>query len=199
LNASLRPVSEADRDRLRDWRNLPEVSRYMFTDHVIGAEEHARWFARMRTDETVRYWVIEVDGHPVGTACLTDIDLRQQRCSWGFYIAAPDVRGRGVGRFAGYTLLCHAFDQLALHEVRCEALDFNERALTMYRGLGFHEDGRLRERVQREGRLRDVVQLSLLAREWTDRRASIEAELRGRGFDLAAAMTTREEAEDADR
>ena len=42
---NLRDVTDADRDRLRDWRNQPDVARWMYTDAVIGPEDHARWFA----------------------------------------------------------------------------------------------------------------------------------------------------------
>src|SRR5207302_5934831 len=39
----LRPLETADRERLLAWRNLPEIARWMYSDHKIGAEEHARW------------------------------------------------------------------------------------------------------------------------------------------------------------
>lgn len=187
---TLRPVAAHDRERLRDWRNLPDVSRYMFTDHIISAEEHARWFERMLVDPTVRYWVIEVDGAEVGVACLTSIDPKHRRCSWGFYIAAAEARGRATGRFAGYTLLRHAFEDLGLNRVACEALEWNERALAMYRALGFRDEGRLRQHVLKAGRLCDVVQLSMLAQEWAAQRPAVEADLRGRGFDLPGGAST---------
>ena len=33
----------------------------MYTDHRISDAEHARWFASAMTDETKRYWIIELD------------------------------------------------------------------------------------------------------------------------------------------
>ena len=42
---ALRDVTDGDRDRLRDWRNQPDVAQWMYTDAVIGPEDHARWFA----------------------------------------------------------------------------------------------------------------------------------------------------------
>ena len=44
-NVELRPLNSGDKDRMLAWRNSPEVSAYMYTDHLIAPEEHERWFA----------------------------------------------------------------------------------------------------------------------------------------------------------
>ena len=36
----LRELTEADKDMMRNWRNLPEVSKYMYTDQYITLEAH---------------------------------------------------------------------------------------------------------------------------------------------------------------
>ena len=56
----------------------------MYTDHRITDAEHARWFAGAMSDETKRYWIIELDGEPVGLANLYDIQT------------APETRLLGV-------------------------------------------------------------------------------------------------------
>lgn len=181
-------MEEHDRDRLRRWRNLPDVSRFMFTDHVIGEAEHARWFTAMLVDPSVRYWVIERDGEPVGLASLTSIDLTHRRCAWGFYLAAPEARGHGLGSVAGHFLIRQAFERLDLRKVCSEVLDFNARALAMYAALGFQEEGRLREHIVKGDRVCDVVVQSLLRREWEARRADIERDLRARGLALVESL-----------
>ena len=40
----LRTLETADRGRLLVWRNQPEIARWMYSDHPIAPEEHARWF-----------------------------------------------------------------------------------------------------------------------------------------------------------
>ena len=49
---TLRRLRPDDRDRLLAWRNAPEVAAYMYSDHEITAEEHARWFAGIAGDPT---------------------------------------------------------------------------------------------------------------------------------------------------
>ena len=48
----LRPLREEDRDRLLAWRNSPEVAPYMYADHAITPEEHARWFTGIAGDSS---------------------------------------------------------------------------------------------------------------------------------------------------
>ena len=68
MSVRLRTVGESDRERLLDWRNRPEVSAYMYTDHRIAADEHARWFEAAMAASDRRYWIIELDDAPMGLA-----------------------------------------------------------------------------------------------------------------------------------
>ncbi|MDP3383413.1 MAG: GNAT family N-acetyltransferase, partial [Phenylobacterium sp.] len=85
----LRDVTPADRDRLRVWRNQPAVAQWMYTDAQISEADHARWFAAALSDPTRRYWIIELDGEPVGLANLADISEANRRCAWAYYLASP--------------------------------------------------------------------------------------------------------------
>ena len=69
----LRDLREDDRQRLLAWLNSPEVAAYMYSDHEISQAEHDRWFDGLAGDGRRRYWVIEVNGEPVGLANLADI------------------------------------------------------------------------------------------------------------------------------
>jgi UDP-4-amino-4,6-dideoxy-N-acetyl-beta-L-altrosamine N-acetyltransferase len=70
----LRPIATGDAERLFEWRNLPEVRRYMFTDRPIPREEHDRWFKSVLVDASRRDWIIQADGVPAGLISLTSID-----------------------------------------------------------------------------------------------------------------------------
>jgi UDP-4-amino-4,6-dideoxy-N-acetyl-beta-L-altrosamine N-acetyltransferase len=168
----LRPLDLADIVRVRDWRNLPEVAQYMYTDHHISEAEHARWFAGAMTDDTKRYWIIELDGEPVGLANLYDISALQQRAYWAFYLADSRVRGRGVGSFTERFVLRHVFDDLRLEKLCCEVLATNEGVVKMHERYGFRIDGVLRKHVRKGSERIDVVTMSLLRDEWQSGRWS---------------------------
>lgn len=179
---SLREVRESDKEQMRQWRNSPEVARYMYTDHFITPEEHDAWFRSILNNPSCRYWIIEWNGRGVGVAHIYAIDRRHRRCSWGLYLASPEVRGQGVGAAVQYLVLRHAFEDLGLNKVSCEALAGNQRALALYRNFGFQEEGRLREHVIKNGRPADVVLLALLRAQWERQRPAMEQRLRDRGL-----------------
>ena len=94
---ALRRLRLDDLVRVREWRNLPEIARYMYTDHEIGEGEHARWFGDALDRPDRRYWIIELEGRPVGLANLVDISERHRRASWAFLTGSlKSIRSRCV-------------------------------------------------------------------------------------------------------
>jgi UDP-4-amino-4,6-dideoxy-N-acetyl-beta-L-altrosamine N-acetyltransferase len=179
----LRPPQADDRDRILAWRNSPDVRAYMYTDHVIAPEEHARWFAGIADDVTRAYWIIETDGAPVGLANLYDIDRRNQRCAWAYYLADPAVRGLGLGSYVEYWMLEYVFAGLKLAKLWCEVLASNEPVWRLHETFGFTIEARFRGHVIKDGARVDVLGLGMLAADWQARRPAMAERLRGRGFE----------------
>ncbi len=179
MNA-LRDVGAEDREKILRWRNSPEVAKYMYTDHHIGAREHERWFERILQDRTCRYWIIVCDGQDVGLANLYGLDEQNQRCYWAFYLASPDVRGKGVGSFVEYSVLRYVFEELKLRKLCCEVLGSNEAVVSIHKSFGFREEGLFREHIFKGGQSIDVVCLAMLRHEWESQKTGIESRLRQR-------------------
>jgi UDP-4-amino-4,6-dideoxy-N-acetyl-beta-L-altrosamine N-acetyltransferase len=169
---ALRPMELQDIIRVREWRNLPEIREYMYSDHVISEHEHARWFGNAINDPARSYWIIELDGNPVGLANLYDISESHRRAYWAFYLASPEVRGKGVGSFAERFVINHAFEVLDLEKLCCEVLATNAAVVKMHQRYGFQVDGTLRQHVVKHGARVDVVTMSLLREDWRSGRWS---------------------------
>jgi UDP-4-amino-4,6-dideoxy-N-acetyl-beta-L-altrosamine N-acetyltransferase len=181
--AALRPLEAGDKDRILAWRNSPDVRAYMYTDHVIAPDEHARWFAGIEGDGRRRYWIIEAAGAPVGLANLYDIDERHGRASWAYYLADPGVRGMGLGSFVEYWVLQTVFETMGLLKLWCEVLASNEPVWRLHETFGFRQEARLRDHVLKDGARQDVLGLGILAAEWRERRPAMADRLRARGFE----------------
>jgi len=182
---SFRPIAEADRDRLLAWRNSPDVAPYMYSDHVITGEEHARWFAGIGSDATRAYWIIEMDDAPVGLVNLYDIG--PDRCAWAYYLADPATRGRGVGAFVELAMLDHVFGGLGLKALGCEVLTGNEAVWKLHQSFGFEVLETLAGRAMKGGVSLDALRLELNAARWAGVREGCAERLRARGFDLKSA------------
>lgn len=160
---TLRAMTESDLDQLLQWRNQPEVRRYMYTNHEIQIDEHHKWFAGANKNPDIELLIYQQGAKPQGF-----VNITRTRCpevaDWGFYLApnAPKGSGRELGKQA----LNYAFSQLDLHKICGQALGFNERSIAFHKALGFNEEGRLREHHFDGNQFHDVMCFGLLNREW---------------------------------
>lgn len=161
--SGVRPMAESDLEQVLSWRNHPEVRRYMYTQHEISLEEHARWFARASQNPERHLLVFEMDTIPLGFINIHQIG-NGGIADWGFY-TAPDAP-KGTGRALGEATLRYAFETVGLHKLCGQALAFNERSSNFHLALGFQSEGVLRQQHFDGQRYHDVVCFGLLASEW---------------------------------
>ena len=133
----LRPITPADMDNVREWRNRPEVSKYLYTDDYITPEIHEKWFHRILEDPSCRYWIIQYGDQGVGVANICDISERNRRCFWAYYIADPSLRGKGLGAIVEFEILNVVFDEMKINRLCCEVFAFNELVISTHEHFGF--------------------------------------------------------------
>jgi len=186
---TFRQVDEDDRERLLAWRNSPDVAPYMYSDHVITALEHGRWFAGIGADPSRAYWIIEMDGTPVGLVNLYDIDRAAGTCAWAYYLADPATRGRGVGAFVELAMLDYVLVREGFSALVCEVLEANEAVWKLHQSFGFEVVKQLAGRAVKGGATLDALRLNLTAARWTEVRGPCVARLADRGFDVTAPVS----------
>lgn len=156
-------MEKADLEMVLQWRNHPEVRRYMYTTHEIELNEHQEWFEKVAVNPEVNLLIYELNEAAQGF-----VNITRTRCAevgdWGFYLAPGAPRGSGgeLGRQA----LNYGFAQLRLHKLCGQALGFNERSIAFHKTLGFTEEGRLRDQHFDGNQFHDVVCFGLLKGEW---------------------------------
>jgi UDP-4-amino-4,6-dideoxy-N-acetyl-beta-L-altrosamine N-acetyltransferase len=178
---NLRDVKIEDKERIRNWRNLPEVRKFMYNDHHITRQEHEEWFNRIVNDSTCRYWIIVFDENDVGLACIYRVAPVHRTCYWSLYIADSSFRGKGIGGTVEYLIMKHVFDELGFNKLSCEVLAENELAVNLYKSFGFQTEGVLREQIVKEGQPADVFIMGILREVWESKRFAIEDRLRRKG------------------
>lgn len=164
----LRPLEESDAEKLRSWRMHDGTRRaYLGYRFPIVAEAEREWVLRV-ADPSNRDLVYlgathEPDGL-VGLVNLRDISWIDRTAKLGVLIG-PEFQGRGFGREAVELVLQYGFGDLNLHRVELEVRGDNDRAIALYRALGFREEGRLRERWFDNDRYHDIIVMGLLRQE----------------------------------
>ena len=174
MSVTFRDVDESDRDRLFAWRNLDEVSRYMYTDMPIERTGHDAWFSAALIDDRRKYWIIETDDEPVGLLNVYDIDTKNSRAGWAYYIGDASKRGKGFSRHCDQFIKHHVFETLGLCKLTCEVLEFNEAVCRIHERNGFVREGVLRDHIRRGDGFHNVVVYGFLKRS-QDNAAEIQS------------------------
>ena len=177
-------ISLADKTSLREWRNDPAVSKWMYTNHEIGEEEHNVWFDAMLADASKVYWKIVADGVAVGSVFLTGVSGQGKSCEWGMYLADVNARGKGVAQAACALSFRHAFNKLALDAVKCEAIAQNENAIGLYESVGYVRTGLQNDAVKRGNEMLSVVTLELTRDSWTMSESNVLQKLSEKGVSI---------------
>lgn len=167
--APLLERSAADQERVRQLRNAPEVRCHMYSDHEIGAAEHAAWLASLAGNPSQRAWVVLYMGNIEGLVSLSAIKPQHQSAEWAFYLS-PAMQGQGVGGLVEFRLLDLAFGEFGLQKLNCEVLASNPKVIEMHQKFGFTLEGTRRANVVKDGRRTDVALLGILAAEWAAQR-----------------------------
>lgn len=159
----VRTMRQDDLAQVLAWRNHDDVRRAMITQHLISAEEHARWFDAVSRDASRRLLVAEDQKGPFGFVQFSGV-ARGGVADWGFY-SAPDA-ARGSGRAMGTAALTLAFREMGLHKVCGQALAFNGASIRFHEKLGFQREGVLRQQQLLGSTYHDVVCFGLLRDEF---------------------------------
>lgn len=163
------PILDADAetwDRVRDLRNSESVREFMYTDHLISADEHRAWLASLKGNRRQHVMVVQYQGRVIGLVSLNNISAVHQTADWAFYLE-DEMQGRGIGGLVEYQLLELAFGEFQLEKLNCEVLETNP-SLTMHERFGFVKEGVRRANVVKpEGRV-NVHLLGILKAEWLE-------------------------------
>ena len=104
-----------------------------------------------------------------GQIDLHQIDYRNSHATLGIVIGKKNYLGKGYGQEAIELLQKFVFHTLNLHRLELDVYEYNERAYKCYLKCGFVEEGRLRQKLFRDGRYWDVIKMSILKAEYEQR------------------------------
>jgi UDP-4-amino-4,6-dideoxy-N-acetyl-beta-L-altrosamine N-acetyltransferase len=166
MDMTLHLLAREDLETVRNWRNSPEVSKYMYTDAQITPEQQLAWFERISQDETKRYWLLRYGDRPIGLVNIADIDHHNKRCNWGFYFGVSDLRGLGLASKVEFNVLRYVFDHLKLNKLYCELFEWNTNVIALHSKFGFRREGFFREHIMKDGKLQNIVCMGVIARDW---------------------------------
>ena len=126
---------EIYRDRSWDWLQDAEIRDLTMTP-VFTRDVQKAWFASLPEKTDYIIWGIAECGQPIGAFGLKNV-THQDAEYWG-YIGERSHWGKGIGRWMVNQSLAEA-SRLGLTRIYLKVIIHNERAIRLYRAMGFSE------------------------------------------------------------
>lgn len=161
-----RPVREEELEMVMNWRMQPEITKYMYTDPVLTIEQQRKWYQTSRQDKDNETYMIEVNEIPAGILNITDIDRKNQRCTWGYYVAVKELRSLDLALMLEWNVYDYAFYHLGLNKVAGEIFSFNKAVLRIHQMCGSEIEGKLKAHIYKNGEFYDVTLTGITKQRW---------------------------------
>jgi RimJ/RimL family protein N-acetyltransferase len=120
-----------------EWVQDTQLRNDFLLRREISHEGHIRYFDRLLTDTTQKICAIIFEECHVGNCGFKSIDYTNNCGELWIYIGKYSHRGKGIGKNATRQLLENGFNQLSFERIYLHVAESNERALAMYKKIGF--------------------------------------------------------------
>lgn len=162
---SLRPLEREDLNFVHQLDNNATVMRYWFEEPYQTFVELNALYEEHIHDQSERRFVVVCNDRNSGVVELVEIDHVHRRAEFQIIIA-PDHQGKGLARKALRLAMDYGFGVLNLHKIYLIVDRDNQQAIHIYEGLGFAQEGTLREEFFINGQYRDVIRMCLFQRDY---------------------------------
>ncbi|MAG24695.1 GNAT family N-acetyltransferase [Candidatus Pacearchaeota archaeon] len=143
----LQAVEEKSIEQLRQWRNNPVLRQYFREYREINKKMQSEWFNNRvcNNQNQVDFEIRDKETQKlIGHCGLYYIDWINRKAEFTIYIGDFNYRNGGYGSDALRTLIKYGFNNLNLNRIWCEVYS-NNKAIDIYRHIGFKDEGILRE------------------------------------------------------
>jgi RimJ/RimL family protein N-acetyltransferase len=91
------------------------------------------------------------------------LDYTNHSCEVGFCLS-PENQGKGYGEMLAKKIINHATKKFNMHRIYLEVFNDNERAIRLYKKVGFKVEGILRDKIFKHNKFHDVMIMSIITK-----------------------------------
>jgi len=163
---TMRPPVAEDAPVMLTWFEDLEVTRFMALHHPPSLEMEREFIDRMARSPDDVFWVLDVDGRPVGASAIHAINWKYGHGTTGTTIGDRKLWGRGIGGESMQLRTRYAFTQLPLRKLKSGYYEGNEASAKAQAAAGYREVGRWHQEHFIDGRWVDHVLTEVLRADW---------------------------------
>jgi len=135
---------------------------------AIVKKQYEKLEKKIEEDKNLYHFMIraKADDRLIGKAMINRIEWANGGCQIRLGIGSADDRCKGYGTQAAKMLMRFVFAELNLFRVTANVAEYNAGAIALLKKLGFTEEVRRRQSLEREARRWDLLVFGLLKHEW---------------------------------
>jgi RimJ/RimL family protein N-acetyltransferase len=120
---------------VRNWRNDPKISRFMFYKEYITPEMQLEWFNKINNDLNY-YFIIEYNSEEIGLVNVKNVEKEKKCGEGGIFIYEEKYLNSDVPFRASFCYHDFAFEELKLDYLYGRIIPDNKRAVQFNKALG---------------------------------------------------------------
>ena len=163
-----RDLEEKDAPFMLEWMHDKEITKfYSFDGSDYTTQTALDFIAKSHTDDKSIHLAItdDKDDEYLGTISLQFIDKKNSNAMYSTVLRTK-AQGKGVAKQAVIKILKYAFEDLGLHKIHINILDFNARSITFHEKLGFEYEGTIRQHLYKNGKFNNLKLYGLFKKDF---------------------------------
>jgi len=168
---NLRALEEEDLKTLKIWRNSAHIRKTTREYRVLDMMHQKNWFNSMHTvypPKDIMFGVMDKKNKLIGVTGLTYIDWKNRHAEISVYLHSKGWQKTKEAKDVLNLMLWYGFGELNLHRLWAEIFSIAIENIQLFEKLGFVKEGRLREKLWRQGKWWNSTIYSKLSTEYAN-------------------------------
>src|SRR5690625_5138626 len=161
---TLRVVEKNDLKFLHHLFNNPKIMNYWFEEAHLSYEKLEENYNKTKDDHHTRQFILHNGTESIGFIALYSINFIHRKAEFAIIID-PKQQGKGYAKTATSLAIDYAFRTLNLNKLYLYVDKDNERAIHVYKQLGFKTEALLQDEYFVDGSYRSAAYMSLFQKD----------------------------------
>lgn len=161
----IRTLEKDDLEFLHKLNNDPNVMDYWFEEPYLSMEKLKEAYEKDQEDTQNREFILMNKEEKLGFVGLYGIAQRHRNAEFAIMID-PTHQGNGYASTATQLAMRYAFSKLNMHKLYLYVDKANEKAIHIYKKVGFQAEGTMKEHFFVNGEYHDAVLMSVFQKDY---------------------------------
>lgn len=165
---ALRVLEKEDLAFIHKLNNNPDIMSFWFAEAHQSMAGLQKAYDKHMDNEYQRDFIMEKHGERLGLVQLAFIDHIHRKAEFTIMID-PSYQGNGYASIATRLAMDYAFQMLNLHKLYLFVDEVNEKAIHIYKKIGFQVDATLKDEFFVNGTYHNAVIMSIFEKDYRER------------------------------